>query len=252
MLLTRKCWCWTSRTTSWNRSVSRSTKPRISSGSCRSGSWWRSPPPSWRTTAAVLTAPAGSGARSGLPSRSARPSATCRLKARALKRCRCGAAGTGTFSPLSNMFSAHVAPEMVYLETRWASLVSFDATVGLLKDVLPVGATLNAETVRNHLHQVANRMEGELGGGTVRFQRRHARGPCRAAAGRRADSRRNGWRLCACPRERRRGTADELRGFGRQVHGRGSGRPVFRGLSGALTKSQVAGCTRFCRIRACR
>ncbi len=39
----------------------------------------------------------------------------------------------------------------------------FDATVGLLKDMIPVGATLNAETVRNHLHQVANRMEGELG-----------------------------------------------------------------------------------------
>ncbi len=80
-----------------------------------------------------------------------------------LKRCRCGGAGTGTFSPLSDLFGAHVAPEMLYLETKWASLVSFDATVGLLKDVLPVGATLNAETVRNHLHQVANRMEGELG-----------------------------------------------------------------------------------------
>ena len=80
-----------------------------------------------------------------------------------LKRCSCGAAGTGTFSPLSDLFRAHVAPEMLYLETKWASLVSFDATVGLLKDVLPVGTTLNAETVRNHLHQVAERMEGELG-----------------------------------------------------------------------------------------
>lgn len=80
-----------------------------------------------------------------------------------LKRCRCGAAGSGTFSPLSDLFSSHVAPEMLYLEAKWASLVSFDATVGLLKDVLPVGAGLNAETVRNHLHRVANRMEGELG-----------------------------------------------------------------------------------------
>ena len=33
----------------------------------------------------------------------------------------------------------------------------------MLKDVLPVGTTLNAETVRNHLHHVAARMEGELG-----------------------------------------------------------------------------------------
>ena len=81
-----------------------------------------------------------------------------------LKRCPCnGSEGGETFNPLANLFHEHVAPEMLYLETKWASLVSFDATVGLLKDVLPVGATLNAETVRNHLHHVANRMEGELG-----------------------------------------------------------------------------------------
>ena len=86
-----------------------------------------------------------------------------------LKHCRCGAAGSGTFSPLSGLFSSHVAPEMLFLETKWASLVSFETTAGLLKDVLPVGATLNAETVRNHLHQVANRMEEELGDERVGF-----------------------------------------------------------------------------------
>ena len=79
-----------------------------------------------------------------------------------LKRCSCDGGGK-TLNPLSDLFREHVAPEMLYLETKWASLVSFDATVGLLKDVLPVGATLNAETVRNHLHQVATRMEGEMG-----------------------------------------------------------------------------------------
>ena len=52
---------------------------------------------------------------------------------------------------------------MLYLETKWASLVPFGVTVELLKDVLPVGTTLNAETVRNHLHRVATCMEGELG-----------------------------------------------------------------------------------------
>ena len=48
---------------------------------------------------------------------------------------------------------------MPCLETKRASLVSFETTADLLKDVLPVGA----ETVRNLLHQVANRMAGELG-----------------------------------------------------------------------------------------
>ena len=63
---------------------------------------------------------------------------------------------------MAGLFSEHVAPEMLYLETKWASLASFGVT-DMLKDVLPVGTTLNAETVRNHLHHVAARMEGELG-----------------------------------------------------------------------------------------
>ena len=80
-----------------------------------------------------------------------------------LHRCSCDTATTRTFSPLGELFHEHVAPEMLYLETKWASLVSFGVTVDLLKDVLPVGATLNAETVRNHLHRVAARAEAELG-----------------------------------------------------------------------------------------
>ena len=80
-----------------------------------------------------------------------------------LKRCRCETSASESFSPLAGLFSEHVAPEMLYLETKWASLVPFGVTVELLKDVLPVGTTLNAETVRNHLHRVATRMEGELG-----------------------------------------------------------------------------------------
>ena len=51
---------------------------------------------------------------------------------------------------------------MLYLEKKWASLVPFGVTVELLKDVLPVGTTLNAQTVRNHLQRVATRMEAKL------------------------------------------------------------------------------------------
>ena len=36
-------------------------------------------------------------------------------------------------------------------------------TVDLLKEVLPVGATTNAETIRRHLHKVAARTEADLG-----------------------------------------------------------------------------------------
>ena len=54
-------------------------------------------------------------------------------------RCRCHPADSRTFSPLADLFTEHTAPELLYLETRWASLISFGMTAALLKDVLPVG-----------------------------------------------------------------------------------------------------------------
>ena len=77
-------------------------------------------------------------------------------------RCRCKGRRPQTFSPLTDLLPDHTAPELLWLETRWASLVSFDTATGLLKDVLPIGERLNAETVRNHLHKTARRMEDEL------------------------------------------------------------------------------------------
>ena len=52
---------------------------------------------------------------------------------------------------------------MLYLKTKWASLVPFGVTVELLRDVLFVGSTLNAQTVCNHLQRVATCMEESLG-----------------------------------------------------------------------------------------
>jgi len=76
--------------------------------------------------------------------------------------CRCHAGPAQTFSPLTELLPDYVAPEMLWLETKWASLVSFGVTVDLLKDVLPIDKRLNAETVRRHLGRVASRMEVEL------------------------------------------------------------------------------------------
>ena len=49
-----------------------------------------------------------------------------------------------TFSPLAQLFTEHTAPELLYLESRWASLMSFGMTTALLKDVLPIAGTTNA------------------------------------------------------------------------------------------------------------
>jgi hypothetical protein len=86
-----------------------------------------------------------------------------------LYRCACQPAASKTFSPLTALFTGHTAPELLYLETRWASLVSFGLTAGLLKDVLPVDTRTNAATIRNHLHKVALRQEAELGDERPRF-----------------------------------------------------------------------------------
>ena len=76
-------------------------------------------------------------------------------------RCRCQPSASKTFSPLCELFAEHTAPELLYLETK--SLVSFGLTAQLLKEVLPVGSTANAGTIRRHLHKVAARHEADLG-----------------------------------------------------------------------------------------
>jgi hypothetical protein len=59
--------------------------------------------------------------------------------------------------------NGQTSPEMLYLETKWASLIPFARAADLLKEVLPVGDLVNAETVRNHLQLTAERIERELG-----------------------------------------------------------------------------------------
>jgi hypothetical protein len=80
-----------------------------------------------------------------------------------LYHCRCQRRKTSTFRPLNALVTEAVAPELLFLETKWASLVSYGLTAQALKDFLPVDATLNATTVQNHTLAVAQRCEDELG-----------------------------------------------------------------------------------------
>lgn len=76
--------------------------------------------------------------------------------------CSCEKNVPKTFSPLTELFHCHISPERLYLETKWASLIPFEKTVSMLKDVLPIDKKLNPATVRNHLIQVAQREEAAL------------------------------------------------------------------------------------------
>lgn len=77
-------------------------------------------------------------------------------------RCNCEQDKTKTVSLLNDWVSEHTHPELKYIETKWASLMSYGLTSDLLKDILPVGERHNASTVRNHLCHVAKRQEAEL------------------------------------------------------------------------------------------
>ena len=78
-------------------------------------------------------------------------------------RCACQTAGPQTFRPTTQWLTGHTSPELLYLETKWASLIPYAKVVDLLKDVLPVTETGNQETVRQHVHATAAKMEQALG-----------------------------------------------------------------------------------------
>ena len=78
-------------------------------------------------------------------------------------RCACQTKGPKTFRPTKAWLHGRTSPEMLYLETKWASLIPFAKVAELLKDVLPVGGPVNQESVRSHPQATAERIEQELG-----------------------------------------------------------------------------------------
>src|ERR1039457_1789431 len=63
--------------------------------------------------------------------------------------CDCeGRPDKATFSPLNKILTTHTAPELEFLQAKWAAHLSFAAVADLLHDVLPVDSCLNGETTR--------------------------------------------------------------------------------------------------------
>jgi hypothetical protein len=79
------------------------------------------------------------------------------------EQCACQPQPTKTLRPLVQLLPERTSPELLYLETKWASLVSYDLTAKLLHEVLPLDSKHNPVTVRNHLLQTAQRLEQRLG-----------------------------------------------------------------------------------------
>src|SRR5690348_16672264 len=89
---------------------------------------------------------------------------TVRLESPRLYQCGCcGKEAPRSFSPLATLLPDRTAPELAYLETRFAALTSYGLTAELLAEVLPTGGEINAAGVYRNVRRVAQRLEAELG-----------------------------------------------------------------------------------------
>ena len=68
-------------------------------------------------------------------------------------RCACQSSGPKTFRPAAAWLRGTTSPELLYLETKWASLIPFAKVADLLRQVLPADA--DDETIRRHLDATA-------------------------------------------------------------------------------------------------
>src|SRR5215471_15041422 len=79
-----------------------------------------------------------------------------------LEHCDCTRRKTSSFRPLAALLTESVAPELLYMEAKWSSLVSYGMSLDALQDFLPLDLTLDVKTVRYDTLKVAKRLEAEL------------------------------------------------------------------------------------------
>ncbi|MEP6890575.1 MAG: ISKra4 family transposase, partial [Nitrospirota bacterium] len=70
---------------------------------------------------------------------------------------------TQSKSPLAELLKDRTAPELLYLEAKFVSLMSYGLTVELLGDLLPIGSAINTSSLHRNVETIAERLESELG-----------------------------------------------------------------------------------------
>jgi hypothetical protein len=88
---------------------------------------------------------------------------TFKVSSPRLEYCDCKRRKTSSFRPLSALLTEPVAPELLYMEAKWSSLVSYGLSLDALQDFLPLDLSLDVKTVRYDTLKVAKRLEAELG-----------------------------------------------------------------------------------------
>ncbi|RUS92295.1 hypothetical protein DSM106972_099550 [Dulcicalothrix desertica PCC 7102] len=84
------------------------------------------------------------------------------LSCRRLFNCDCNEQPTRTFNPVAKLLKERTSPELLYLESKYASLMSYGLSVKLLSEILPIEGEINATSIRNNLHTLGERLESEL------------------------------------------------------------------------------------------
>src|SRR6266542_6333173 len=88
---------------------------------------------------------------------------TLHLRSPRWHQCPCQPHPTRTFSPLAAALPERTTPELLYLESKFAGLVSYGLSARLLTETLPIGRPLYASAVRLHTQATGARLESELG-----------------------------------------------------------------------------------------
>ena len=88
---------------------------------------------------------------------------TLHLRSPRWHQCPCQPQTTRTFSPLAAALPERTTPELLYLESKFAGLVSYGLSARLLTETLPIGRPLYASAVRLHTQATGERLESELG-----------------------------------------------------------------------------------------
>jgi hypothetical protein len=83
--------------------------------------------------------------------------------------CACQPQPQQSWSPLAEVLKERTAPELLYLEVKFAARVSYGLTGELLTELLPIGCPLSTASLHRTVQQVAQRLEGELGDEQVQF-----------------------------------------------------------------------------------
>jgi hypothetical protein len=94
---------------------------------------------------------------------------TLRLPSPRWHHCACRPQEKQTFSPLTEVLPERTTPELLYLEARFAGMMSYGLSANLLGELLPLGRRLHATALRRQVQATAQRLEEELGPEQVMF-----------------------------------------------------------------------------------